>query len=173
MNEKLLFQKISEGDEFAFKIFFTANYSSLYAYVISHLGNSDQSEDITQQAFINFWTKRAQLDLTKSPRSYLYTIAYNLFLDTKRKEKIEYTFIAQMEQNAILEDNNDEELQKKIKKLKRVIDTLPDRCRTILILNKIEGLKYKEIAEQLDISIKTVETQMRIAFQKIREAFKN
>ena len=56
--------------------------------------------------------------------------------------------------------------------MRQVIDSLPPKCREIIMLNKIQGVKYKEIADQMGISVKTVESQMRIAFTKIREAFK-
>ena len=57
-------------------------------------------------------------------------------------------------------------------KIKQVIDSLPPKCKEIILLNKIQGVKYKDIADQMGISVKTVESQMRIAFTKIREAFK-
>jgi len=64
-------------------------------------------------------------------------------------------------------------LEKRLEKLKAIIETLPEKCKEILLLNKMDGLKYREIAIKLNISIKTVEAQMRIAFQKIREGFKD
>jgi RNA polymerase sigma-70 factor (ECF subfamily) len=63
-------------------------------------------------------------------------------------------------------------LEERIQKMKQVIDSLPPKCKEIIMLNKIQGVKYKDIAEQMGISVKTVESQMRIAFTKIREAFK-
>lgn len=62
---------------------------------------------------------------------------------------------------------------RRIEKLKKIIEILPDGCREILTLNKMEGLKYREIAEKLNISVKTVESQMRIAYRKIREGFED
>ena len=63
------------------------------------------------------------------------------------------------------------EANKRTKKLIEIIEELPPKCKEILLLNKREGKKYHEIAEQLQISIKTVESQMRIAYKKIREGF--
>ncbi|WP_255518108.1 sigma-70 family RNA polymerase sigma factor [Fulvivirga sp. M361] len=64
-----------------------------------------------------------------------------------------------------------ESLEKRIEKVKQVVDSLPPKCQEIIRLNKLEGIKYKDIAVRMDISVKTVESQMRIAFKKIREAF--
>lgn len=71
----------------------------------------------------------------------------------------------------ITEDN--ELLEKRIKKMKDIIEILPPKCKKIIKLNKIDGKKYSEIAELMNISVKTVESQMRIAFNKIRKAFKD
>ena len=70
-------------------------------------------------------------------------------------------------------EQDDSILQKKIEKVKQLVDALPEKCREILLLSKREGYKNKEIAEKLNISIKTVESQMRIAFQKIRDGFED
>src|SRR5690606_24285323 len=95
--------------------------------------------------------------------------------DYYRKEKIQYSVFDQLKTKAIEEnEKEDNELtERRIQRLKETIDTLPYRCKRILEMNKIEGLKYREISEILGISVKTVESQMRIAFQKIREAFKD
>ena len=172
--ELLLLRNIKDGDQESFKIFFKETYPALFGYVNSYARNRVLAEDITQQAYIKFWENRKKIDLNNSPKSYLYTIAYNGFLDSKRKEQKERNYMDQLHRAAIEEEASEKErLERKLERLQKVIDSLPEKCRKILLMNKMEGLKYKEIAEKLDISVKTVESQMRIAFQKIRESFKN
>ena len=172
--ELLLLRNVKEGDQTSFKFFFKETYPALFGYVNSHARNRVLAEDITQQSYIKFWENREKIDLDSSPKSYLYTIAYNTFLDSKRKEQKERSYMDQLHRSAIEEEVSEKEkLEQKLERLQIVIDTLPEKCRKILLMNKIDGLKYREIAEKLDISVKTVESQMRIAFQKIRESFKN
>ncbi|RXG18374.1 RNA polymerase sigma-70 factor (ECF subfamily) [Leeuwenhoekiella aestuarii] len=174
MQEQIVLQRIIHGDEEAFRFFFKTNYASLFSYIISLTFDKDEAEDLTQQAFIKLWTNRAKIDISKSTKSYLFTIGYNLFLDSQKKLKNQRNYIQELQHNAIIDEiNNEEILHDKILELRKAIDLLPEKCKTILLLNKVDGLKYQEIAEKLDISVKTVESQMRIAFQKIRETFKN
>ncbi|ADF52087.1 RNA polymerase sigma factor [Zunongwangia profunda] len=173
-DELLLLRNIKDGDQVSFKVFFKATYPALFGYVNSYARNRVLAEDITQQTYIKFWENREKIDIDNSPKSYLYTIAYNSFLDSKKREQKERSYIDQLHRAAIEEETNEKEkLELKLERLQKVIESLPEKCKKILIMNKMEGLKYKEIADRLDISVKTVESQMRIAFQKIRESFKN
>lgn len=173
-DELLLLRNIKDGDQVSFKVFFKATYPVLFGYVNSYARNRVLAEDITQQTYIKFWENREKIDIDNSPKSYLYTIAYNSFLDSKKREQKERSYIDQLHRAAIEEETNEKEkLELKLERLQKVIESLPEKCKKILIMNKMEGLKYKEIADRLDISVKTVESQMRIAFQKIRESFKN
>ncbi|MBC9796816.1 RNA polymerase sigma factor [Sinomicrobium weinanense] len=174
MNKSII-KSIKEDDEKAFYTFFTEYYNRLFAYTLSYVMDRDMAEDITQQAFVNFWLNRKKIDENDSPKSYLFATAYHLYVDHFRRKKLRYSLLDQLKARAIEENEKESEelIEKRIQRLKMTIDTLPDRCKRILEMNKIEGLKYREISEILGISVKTVESQMRIAFQKIREAFKD
>ena len=145
------------------------------AYIITYNGDQRKAEDIAQEAFIKFWNNRHKIDINKSPKSYLYKIAFNKFIDTVNKNKKEQLFLKQIWKSSLEHVIEEDEsiVEKKIKKVKNIISDLPPKCQQIIRLNKIEGLKYKEIATKLGVSIKTVESQMRIAFQKIRKEFKD
>lgn len=145
------------------------------AYIITYNSDKKKAEDIVQEAFINFWNNRDKIDKDKSPKSYLYKIAFNKFIDTVNKHKKEQLFLKQIWKSS-LDDVIDEDesiVEKKIKKVNEIISDLPPRCKQIIKLNKMQGLKYKEIAIKLGVSLKTVESQMRIAFQKIRKEFED
>ena len=174
MNEIETVIALKNGDQSAFKYLFETYYDRLVAYIIMYTHDKMQSEDIVQHAFINLWKKRQKLDETRSPKSYLYAIAYNRYIDTVHDKKKQDKIIGQIWERALIDriEEDTDALESRIQKMQQVIDSLPVKCKEILVLNKTQGLKYKEIAEQMGISIKTVESQMRIAFIKIREAFK-
>jgi len=174
MNEIEAVIAMKKGDRSAFRYLFNTLYDRLVAYITTYTHNKIQSEDIVQQAFISLWEDKSKLDESKSPKPYLYAIAYNRYIDTIKKAKKQEKLISQIWERALVDriEEDSETLEKRIHKMKQVIDSLPPKCKEIIMLNKIQGVKYKEIAAQMGISVKTVESQMRIAFTKIREAFK-
>ena len=165
---------MKKGNRSAFRDLFNRFYDRLVAYISTYTHDNVQSEDIVQHAFIRFWEDRAKLDETKSPKAYLYAIAYNRYIDTVKKAKKQEKLLGQIWERALVDriQEDSDVLEERIQKMKQVIDSLPPKCKEIIMLNKIQGVKYKDIAEQMGISVKTVESQMRIAFAKIREAFK-
>jgi RNA polymerase sigma-70 factor (family 1) len=175
MNSEQLVLALRQGDELAFEFLFKRYYKSLVAFTTTYTGNMEQSEDIVQQSFISLWNKKENLQPSRSPKNYLYTIAYNHFIDHYRTSKRKSDFLEELRleflRNSI--EENDELLEKRIIRLKAIIEKLPPQCKKILILGKQKGLKYKQIADRLNISPRTVEEQVRIAFKKIRKAFED
>ncbi|MEO9571355.1 MAG: RNA polymerase sigma-70 factor [Polaribacter sp.] len=174
-NDSILIKNIKKSDKKSFKLLFDRYYKKLVDYTTSYTNDTQEAEDIVQQTFIILWTKRQKLSTEKSIKSYLYRITHNTYIDTYRKQKREDIFFNELKEQALTEriTEDPEILEKRIIKLKDVIERLPEKCREILHMNKFEGLKYKEISEQLDISIKTVESHMYVAYKKIREAFRD
>ena len=175
MTDVILIEAIKQNDNSAFEELFNRYYKPLVAYITTFTNDSELSEDIVQQTFITIWTQRAKLPPIKSIKSYLHKVSYNAFIDHYNKSKRNDAFFDDLKEKALrdLIDDNSEFTERRILKLTQIVDSLPARCKEILQLNKIEGLKYIEIAAKLDISVKTVESQMRIAFQKIREGFQD
>ncbi|MFI1771462.1 RNA polymerase sigma factor [Thalassobellus citreus] len=173
MTDEFLLKAIKKDDNEAFKELFDKYYQQLVSYTITFTNDLSLAEDIVQQTFIILWEKRADFEINKSIKSYLYTVSHNTYIDYYRKLKRQDSFLDDLKYEALnrqtIEDNDLTE--KRIKQLKAIIEELPPRCKEILLLNKTKGLKYSEIAKLLDISNKTVESQMRIAFKKIREGF--
>ncbi len=174
-NNKKLVDAIQKGDKMAFEFIFNLYYKPLLGYVTTFSKNREQSEDIVQQSFVSLWEKRNKLQKNISPKNYLYTIAYNNYIDFYRKEKRTNALLEDLLkenlQNRIDEDQ--EFLENRILKLRKVIENLPPRCKEILYLSKQRGLEYLEISEKLKISPKTIESQIRLAFKKIRKEFEN
>ncbi|MDT0689606.1 RNA polymerase sigma-70 factor [Salegentibacter sp. F188] len=173
MTDVKLFLKIKDNNSLAFQQFYNKYYQRLLSYIITFTKDRDQAKDIVQEAFVILWTNRESIDTSKSPKSYIFFVARNIFIDHYRKEKRDLQFLIELKETALSEqiENDSEEIKQRIEKMKRMIENLPEKCKIILKLSKIEGLNYQEIANHLNISPKTVESQMRIAFNKIREQF--
>ena len=168
---KTIMQKTEE----AFKLAFEQLYGPLLAYTKTLTNNQDKAKDIVQNCFITLWQKRPDLIDSPTLKRFLFTTAYNSFIDLYRKDQRKNKIFDELKYNMAKESLMEEEsyVDPKIQKLKLVVAKLPPKCSEILLLNKRDGLKYKEIALKLNVSEKTVESQMRIAFKKIREEFKN
>tara|TARA_R110002073_G_scaffold8207_7_gene45952 strand:- start:59754 stop:60257 length:504 start_codon:yes stop_codon:yes gene_type:complete len=165
--------KVQKIDDQSLKELFDLNYRSLCSYMVQFTKDDQDAKDIAQETFIKFWEKRDKLQITSSFKSYLFRSAYNLYMDQIRKEKRNDLLLVELKYEGLLsqieEEGSDQE--EKINKVKQVVEKLPNKCKEILLLSKREGLKNKEIAIRLNISIKTVESQIRVAFQKIRRDF--
>ncbi|MFI1773036.1 RNA polymerase sigma factor [Thalassobellus citreus] len=175
MNELDAIKAFKRGDKKAFRYLFNLYYDRLVAYIITYTHDKMSAEDVVQQAFINLWNDREKLDDIRSPKNYLYAIAYNRYIDSIKKKKKQTRLLDVVYEKALrdrVEDDN-EALEKRIKKMNLIIDSLPPRCKEIIRMNKIDGIKYRDIASTLGISIKTVEAQMSIAFKKIRKGFED
>ncbi len=157
------------------KEFFTEIYVKHYTPLVSYLyqftNNMSKAEDIAQSCFAKIWQKRKSLNITGSFKSYLFSVAYHTFIDTTRMNNKQDLLVEELKREAIDEIYMDSgiDLEEKTRQIQSAIDLLPDKCKEIFLLSKMEEFSYKEIANKLDISIKTVESQMRIAFIKIRE----
>ena len=127
-------------------------------------------EDVVQDVFVNMWEKRDELQI-ESVKEYLYTSARNRMLNCLREMKRQNTLLEQWVQSEMEKKKGEEcfNIDEFSQRVETAIDNLPDKCKQIFNLSKKRNLTYKQIARQLDISIKTVESQMGIALRKIRE----
>ena len=173
MDDHSLIVQIKEGNTLAFKQFFDRHYRPLFYYLNNFTNDPHAADDIAQLVFVDFWNKREIIEVRSSVKSYLYKMAYNQFLTSLRQKKKEASIIEHLKYEALqtISMPTETELEQKRQRLWRIIEKLPDRCQEVVKL-KMEGLKYREIAETLGLSVKTVESQMRVAFIKIREDYK-
>lgn len=150
---------------------FKTHYSELCAYANKYLDDLAAAEETVQSIFVKLWENKDQLKIERSPRSYLYTATRNACFNQLRHIKIreEYKKHNQIEMEHEQFNVDDayqaDELSEKIRKS---IDNLPEGRRKIFILSRFDGLKYKEIADQLKISVKTVENQMGSAIKQLK-----
>ena len=151
---------------------FRTYFSSLYYFARKYIPDPDTSKEIVHKVFVSIWENRNDFDFEKPAKSYLFTSVYNRCMNHLRDRK---KFIAHdnledadnFSENTIHSDHLEAaELESRIW---QIINQLPEKCKEIFILNRFEGKKYQEIADQLDISVKTVETQMSKALKTLRE----
>jgi RNA polymerase sigma-70 factor (ECF subfamily) len=161
-------------DELSFETFFKSHFLSLCSYCQYKFGfDLDLAKEIVHTAFIKLWETRQSLDNDLSPKAYLYRIIVNTSLDAlkhHRVRKIHEEFVQKTTHDETYPNSFDSvDLKQMRSDIDSAILDLPDQMRRIFELSRFEGLKYSEIATRLDISIKTVETQMSRALVKLRE----
>lgn len=167
-NDQRLVEEIRNGNEIAFNKAFDLYYSRLCFFTDKILCDFDLSRSIVQQVYVDLWIKRDKLVIT-SLQSYLYHSVQNSALDVLKHRKVESRYLSSLERSepAVVADLMEEaELADRINK---AIQHLPDKCREIFILCRFEELKYAEVAQRLNISVKTVEMQIGIALKKLRK----
>jgi len=154
-----------------FEMLFKSHYSELCAHANKYLDDLAAAEETVQSLFVKLWENRADVRFEKSARAYLFAATRNACFNQLRHIKVreEYKKHNQLEmeqeQYTVGDEYQAVELEEKIR---RSIDDLPEGRRRIFILSRFEGLKYREIADKLKISIKTVENQMGSAIKHLK-----
>ncbi len=157
-----------EWNENTFERLYDEYYSSLCLFANKYLQDLDLSRSLVQELFVNLWLKREKIVVQDSVKSYLYKAVRNRSIDYLRKSRknVRLSDISESSLHSPFEDKLEEaELNNRIN---QSISELPEKCREIFILCRFEGLKYIQIAEKLNISVKTVEMQMGIALKKMK-----
>ena len=163
-------EALRRGDEAAFDAVFQQWYAPLCHYACRLAdGDMDEAEDVVQQAFVKLWERRAQLEVAWSLKAYLYKAVHNASLNRLRSRKVQSKYLDfNAQQLATMHTQPDDTTPDLLERFRRAMDSLPPQCRHVFELSRFESLKYREIADQLGISIKTVETQMGKALRVMR-----
>lgn len=151
-----------------FDILFKRYYRPLCLYAAHYLnGDIAASEDIVQDCFVKLWQQEAKRDITDK-RAFLYSTVRNACIDTLRRQHPEMTSIDPSDLEEVISDEEAVDRSEQEAKVWETIDALPDRCREVFLMAKRDGMTYNEIAEALNISVKTVEHQISKALKKLR-----
>lgn len=167
-----------------FEEIYITHYSRMKRFAQEYVIREEDAENIVQDIFMELWENRILLESHSNIFSFLFTNVKNRCIDYLRratiaqrvKDKIqnEHTNILQMKLDSLEEFDNQIFKQSNIEDtIEDAINKLPERCRQIFVLNKIEGKKQRQIAEELGISIHTVESQMSIANKRLKELLKD
>ena len=171
-----LITTLKTGDITAFEMLFRTYYQPLCNYAYTFVQDRDEAEEIVQSTFLNVWEKRDNLSIHTGVKPYLYAMVRNASLNVLKHEKIKQQHVtmemalAERSVESVTRTVMASELETKIYK---AMDKLPEQCRLVFKLSRFEELKYSEIAEQLNISIKTVENQMGKALKIMRDQLKD
>lgn len=144
-----------------FEAIFDQYYDKLKNFLFYRCGNTELAEDIVQDVFIKLWEYREKVK-KDTVQSLLYSIANNLFNNDFNRKKVRLNFV-----NTIIEDNRNNESPEYLAELKEfdvylqnTLNDMPEKSRTVFLMNRIDEMTYKDIASSLDISVKAVEKRM-------------
>ena len=173
--EAEILERIRNGDMDAFETIFRAYYQSLCLFSFRYLKRTDLAEEIVQDIFINIWDKRSSLQLETSLKSYLYRAVHNNSLKYLQHQRVvdkHARYLIDRKEQYFNEPVNNLQVAEVTKLLENAFASMPQKTREIFELSRNEGLKYQEIAEKFEISIKTVEAHMGTALKILRENLK-
>lgn len=171
MDDKDILSHFSTNDEHALQLLFAKYYRPLSIYALKFIDDVQAAEDIVQEMMVRFWEDKKYLQIKGSLKSYLFTSVRNRsfnYLESFQHAKKEY--LENLKETFAFEQFNDDELAEKKAKLKKEIAELPEKMQEVLKMIVFENKRYKEVAEELDVSLNTVKTQYSRALKKLRSS---
>lgn len=150
-----------------FSEYYHAYYRQLCLHALHFLGDTNEAEDIVQETFVSFWDKRGQLESIKSVKAYLYTAVRNNCL-TKIRDAKPTISLEELPAEDLLSEEEQMERAEMEARIWKMIDELPERRREIFLMAKRDGMRYKDIAKQTGLTVKTVENHVLRAMQSLR-----
>ncbi|MGV8093238.1 MAG: RNA polymerase sigma-70 factor [Mangrovibacterium sp.] len=171
IREQELTDRICKGDRMAFDIAFRRYYPGLVIFASQFTLEGSSAEEIVQDFFVKLWEKRSSLTFTDSMKSYFFTSVKNRCFNYLKHKKIEMEVLEKLKsiaQQSLLFDPDvyvTSELQERIT---QAVNTLPRKCREVFIMSRFKGMKNDEIARELNLSKRTVETHISNAINSLR-----
>lgn len=174
-DNSILVQSLIEGEEKAYKFLLNKFHRKLHAYALTLVNDHSMAQDIVQNVFLKTWKSRLKLKPEFSIQSFLYKSVYNEFINTYQQNKammlLQKKYIESIQN--VVETTDDSSIGQMMAVINKEIQNLPPKCKQVFILSKKEGLTNIEIAEHLDVSIKTVEAQISKAFKILKDKLKD
>ncbi|WP_163715274.1 RNA polymerase sigma-70 factor [Mangrovibacterium lignilyticum] len=168
-----LFSKLKQDDEKAFSELFNRYYSGLCLFAYGLLDDDQKTRELVQEVFVQLWEKRQQIWVHTSVKSYLFRAVKNQLINWINHKKVEQKYL-----DKLASDEKDSQVDQYFvevdlhQKIEASIESLPPKRKEIFKLSREDELTYREIADRLGISVKTVETQMGLALKHLREDLK-
>ncbi len=150
---------------------FKAHFAGLCYFAQKYVKDFEAAKEIVQDAFLNLWEKRDSIDMDRPVKSYLTMIIHNKCTNYLRDNRKFDSYILHVENLLDIPEYEDADtfVEKELEaKIEIAINELPEKCREVFVLNRYKNLKYQEIADRLQVSVKTVEAQMSKALQHMR-----
>jgi len=157
----------------AFKELFDKYFEDVRRYLFYRSGNEDVATDIAQDTFMRIWEKQIEIDPSRV-KGLLLKIASDLLISTYRRQKVAFNFLNNFQPNEKSLTPEDELNYNELKNAyEAALKSMPEKQRTVFLMNRIDELKYKEIADQLGLSVKAVEKRMSLALDHLRTHLKD
>ncbi len=163
-----LIRRIQNSDAIAFKTLYFRYHQRLGSYIYNRIHSSEQTRDMLQEIFAWLWQNRIRLRIKTSLSAYLYRMAHNMTVNLYQKKSRKRAYIASRLYQTDVVSGNVTDMQID---LETAMNALPEKLRTVFILSRFEGLKNSEIAETLNVSVKTVESRITKVLKILREIF--
>ena len=176
LDEKILTTKILQGDRKAFSIVFKHYYADLVVFAFTFLKDQQTSEETVQDVFIRFWENRDAIIVNGSLKSLLLKSVQNKCIDLIRHNRVRDRVQQEMYTKMCFAENNTESyiLYSELEDdLQKALAKLPEDLCIVFKMNRFEGKTYAEIAETLDVSVRTVEVRMGKALALLKEKLKD
>ncbi|MDR1171669.1 MAG: RNA polymerase sigma-70 factor [Bacteroidales bacterium] len=175
MNDLALYSRVREGDIYSFETLFRRYYAPLCLYCNKIVGNIDTAEEVVQELFYTLWKDRAILRISRSAKSYLYGAVRNQSLQYLEHLQVRKRYYHKVVAGEIpANDPHDSpqeilEYKELEQRLEFALEGLPKRRRDIFRMNRFEGKKYEQIAHEMSLSVKTIESEMSKALHVLRK----
>lgn len=164
---------IRNGDHKAFQTFYDEYYDAVYRFLVSRGMSHDDAKDLIQKAFLLIWEKRDTIDENKSLRAYLFQIAYTRMLN-HINYNTKFSDESPEESNTQSLDPNEElDYSELVGHLRKIISGMPEKRSMVFELCFMKQMTYKEVADAMGLSVKTIENHMAFAFKDVRQALTN
>jgi len=170
LNDLLLIKRVKEGDIDAFETLFRRYHPPLVFFAATITGRTDVAEDTVQDIFYNIWKERDKINIISSLKSYLYSAVRNRSIQYRERLKLDNKYIDSLTHSQDSCDSADTISAQELEQLLyNTMDKMPERRLAIFKMHRFQNLKYKEIAENLSLSVKTVEAEMTKALKTLRK----
>jgi len=162
---------LSSGSRNAFRHIFDECSGQIYHFALQYVNSAFDAEEITQEVFVRLWETRHRIDPGANFDAYLFTITRNIIFNSHKKKLNEWKYYDKVK-SYVLNNSIDTDTVVLYNELESIIqkyiDAMPEKRRKVFVLNRFQGLSHKQIAEELNISTKTVEVHMRLALKELK-----
>ena len=168
LDEKEILVKINQGDEAGLEGLFVLYYKPLCVFALNFIDSYEEAEDLIQELFVKFWERRGKTEFQGSLRAYLFSsVQHNCIKLIKSRRRYHFDGIENYED--LLEDRcTPGEMEEEKERLYAEIEKLPEQCRKVFEAIVLKDMKYKEAAEQLNLSVNTIKTHLARAIKQLR-----
>lgn len=165
-----LFKRLQNSDEKAYEKLFSIYFNKMTCFITSILKDGEAASDLAQDLFLKLWESRATLCIGGDVDTYLFVMAKNKAIDFLRRKNLEENLLVGSI-NSLYEDSVSPEsaycAKDSLEHIERIIEEMPVQRKTIFRMSRFHGLSYKEIAKELDVAVKTVESHIYCALRQI------